>query len=510
MMDADVIIIGTGIGGGTLGRKLAESGVRVLFLEKGPAGYRAEQTPLDPMMFEPTGRQVRGFWPAPVEAQIDGHDSTFFAPLGSGVGGSSVFYAATLERPERHDLQSTPDRPHPTEGWPVSFDTLAPHFDEAERLYRICGTPDPLSQEPQPNLIAPPDLSDADKSFMASLQSNGLHPYRAHSAITYLDGCRTCLGHKCPKPCKMDGRSAGIEPALRTGNAQLIARCDVQTIVPEQAGSYRVETLQGGAIKSFRAKRVVLAAGAFGTPRLFLRSKLPDASGLAGRNLMFHLNEMIALWPKQKVGGGASKAISLRDLYHLENQRFGTVQSMGIDIRYGEIVHFLSGMLARSRFKSLPGLGLLTRAAAGIASKLFGQAHVFVGLLEDLPYPENRVLPKDGDTLAFQYTLHPELRSRRKAFRRHLRRAFKGHRKWFLTLQPELNFGHPCGTMRMGDDPTSSVVGPTGQCHGMPGLWVADASVFPTSMGVNPSLTIAALALHVAEDILADLKAQER
>ena len=118
--DWDVIIIGTGIGGGTIGRALAEGGLKVLFVEQGPAGYRAEQTPLDLEMADPVARALRGFWPKPVTARVGGVDLRFFAPLGAGVGGSSAFYAATLERPEPHDLDDSDAIAHPTGGWPVS------------------------------------------------------------------------------------------------------------------------------------------------------------------------------------------------------------------------------------------------------------------------------------------------------------------------------------------------------------------------------------------------------
>jgi choline dehydrogenase-like flavoprotein len=505
----DVIVIGTGIGGGTLGRALAEAGKRVLFLEKGPAGPRREETPLDPAMFEPTGRAVRGFWPAPVRARVDGREQRFFAPLGAGVGGSSVFYAATLERPERHDIEDSPARPHPTGGWALSYDGLLPQFDAAERLYRVCGTPDPLSSEPAGPLRPPPPLSPTDARFHADLTASGLHPYRQHSAIAYLDGCASCLGRKCPRPCKMDGRSAGVEPALATGRAALIDRAEVTGLSHDGDRITGVTFARDGETVTCQAAHVVLSAGALSSPRLWMASDLPDASGLVGRNLMFHLNEMVALWPRGRSGGtgapaGASKALSLRDLYHLDGQRFGTVQAMGIDIGYGEIVHYLGLQVARGPLARMPGKGLALRAAAALGARLFGTAHVFVGLLEDLPYAENRVLPGPG--IAIDYTIHPELRTRRSAFRRALRRAFRGHRKWFLNFQPELNFGHPCGTLRLGDDPARSVVTPEGRAHGLENLWVADASVFPTSMGVNPSLTIAALALRTGDALIARLE----
>ena len=101
----DVIVIGAGMGGGIATRVLAEAGLRVLVLEKGRAGYRAERTSITANALDPVARSVRSLWPGQIKARIDGRDSTFFGPIGAGIGGSSVFYAATLERPERQVFQ---------------------------------------------------------------------------------------------------------------------------------------------------------------------------------------------------------------------------------------------------------------------------------------------------------------------------------------------------------------------------------------------------------------------
>ena len=505
--DWDFVVIGTGIGGGTVGRVLAEGGLRVLFIEKGPSGHRSERQALHSEVFTPEARSLRGFWPSPITAKIDGRDSEFFAPLGAGVGGSSAFYAATLERPERHDID---DHPHAT--WPVTFDEMQPWYAQAEAMYHVCGAPDPLSPEPQIPLAKAPELDEGDAALMGEMEAGGLHPYRLHSAIRYVDGCHGCLGSKCPKPCKMDGRSAGVEPALESGNAALLDRTEVVALRRDGEDVNTLILLRDGIEYELTAERVVLAGGALGSAQLLLKSDengLANSSGLVGRNLMFHLNEMFALWPKSKAtGDGTSKTISLRDLYHKKEQRFGTVQSMGIAAGYGEILHYLRLMLARSAFRKLPFSNDLLRIPAGIAVNLLGNAKVFVGLLEDFGYEENRVRfnPERPEILHIEYTIAPELKQRRKAFRKAIRRAFRKHRKLFLSMQPELNFGHPCGTLRFGDDPKTSVLDRNCKAHDLNNLWVVDSSFMPTSFGVNPSLTIAANALRVGTHILQEVR----
>ena len=513
----DVIVIGTGMGGGLIGRRLAERGLKVLFVEKGPQGYRSERQGLNPEMFDPTARQLRGYWPGPIRARINGRASEFFGPIGAGVGGSSVFYAATLERPERHDLEATETRPHPTGGWPVGFDAMRDCYAEAEDLLHICGDPDPLSPEQETPLRPAPPLSAPDAALMQSLRAVGLHPYRLHAAIRHVPGCHGCLGVKCPKSCKMDGRSAGVEPALATGNAALLDCAEVRRLCGTSQTITHIEVTRDGETFTLTAPQIVLAAGALGSPRLLLASAsevwpegCANGSGLVGRNLMFHLNEIFALWPPRGTpDSGPSKAISLRDFYHSDGQRFGTVQSMGIAAGYGEIVHTLNGMFDRSALRHLRPLRHLTRLPAALAARILGRAQVFVGLMEDLGYSENLVTydRTAPDAIDITYTLHPELLNRRRAFRRAIRAGLRGHRRLFLTHTPELNFGHPCGTLRFGTDPGSSVLDPECRAHGLDNLYVVDASFMPSSMGVNPSLTIAANALRVAEVIARRRKA---
>lgn len=506
----DVIVIGTGIGGGTIGRRLAEKGLSVLFLEKGHSASCTEENGMNgDSINDPSARMLRGEWPDRICARIEGRESQPYAPIGAGVGGSSIFYAATLERPEAHDFDHSAERPHPTGGWPVSYGDMLPYYDEAETLYHVRGEADPLTDHPATRLGAPLPISQGDARMMDRMRAGGLHPYQLHSALRYLDDCRLCFGRKCPRDCKMDARSAGVEPALKTGRAALLDRCEVTELIGNPDRITQVVARRGDENLTFSAAHVVLAAGALSSPRLLLNSRAEhwpqgcgNGSDLVGRNLMFHFNEIFALWPKRgEAFTESAKSIGFRDLYFAEGQRFGMVQSMGLNVGQGDILHYLRMRLARSRLHGLPGAHQLARIPAVIAAQMLGQAKVFVGLLEDLPYAENRVSPdpaRPGGIL-IDYRFAPELHERRQLFRSLIRSALKGQKSLFLTYDPEPNLGHPCGTLRMGSDPATSVLDPACRVHGLSNLWVVDASFMPTSMGVNPSLTIAANALRVAD-----------
>ncbi|NDU99480.1 GMC oxidoreductase [Pseudoroseicyclus tamaricis] len=503
----DVIVIGTGMGGGTAGRALAEAGMRVLFLERGRAGHRAEANGTAVDTADPFARALHGLWPEPAVLALDGVERPVNPVIGSTVGGSSVFYAATLERPERHDLEPTDAMPHPTGGWPIGWDEMRPWFDAAEALYEVRGEADPLGREPQPALLPAGEPEAGDAAILAALRKAGRHPYQLHSAIRGEPGCLGCVGTKCPRPCKRDGRSAGVEPALATGRAELWDEAEVLRLKEDGGRITGVTLRRHGEMREVSAPRVLLAAGALNSPRLLLASAseawpegLGNRSGLVGRGLMFHFNELFALFPGRAARGtGAAKAVGLRDFYAAGGERLGMVQALGVEADFGAILHAL-----RERLAGVPaGRSRLAQEAArlpaAVALRLLGSAKIFVGLLEDLPYDENRVLTGADGHMRIEYRITDELRARRRRFRRLIRGI--GRPVMMLSPTPEPNLGHPCGTLRFGEDPARAVVAADGRVHGLENLWVLDSSIFPTSMGVNPSLTIAAHALRVADSI---------
>ncbi len=507
-IDVDVIVIGSGIGGGTCARRLTEAGCKVLVLESGPEGEAGAAHHLS-HADTPEARLRDGTWPDPVHGEIDGRKSSFYAPLGAGLGGTSVFYAATFERPARHDIDALPDIAHPTGGWPVGWEELAPWYDEVQRLFHVHGEADPLDRRPSPHLRPPPPLTPYDKSLFDHLRGNGLNPYRLHSAVAYLPACEECFGRKCPRNCKMDGRSAGIIPALATGNLRLITGATVSRLITKADQVCAVEYSHGGRLHHARARHVVLAAGAYSSPGLLKASASEDwpqgignRHDLVGRKLMFHLSQKFVVWAGKSVVAKPVKSIAFRDLYLVDGERLGMVQSMGVNASYGEILHFLRQRARKSRIIH-EGL----RIPAKLIETFLGGGALFDGQMEDFPDPDNRLIfsAQAPRRIEFHYATAVEAQQRSKAFKKHIRRALRGKRFMFLTSLPEPNLGHPCGTLGMGDDAASSVTNGYGRIHGMRNLWVGDASVFPSAMAVNPSMTIAALALRQANHILHQL-----
>ena len=514
----DVIIVGAGLGGGLCGRALAEAGLSVLFVEKGSTGPRLAENGQECGYDDPFARQMFGCWPVPVESTVDGATSVGWGAQGVGVGGTSVFYAAAMEQPERHDMESVPDLPHPTGGWPVGYDEFAPWYDRARDVMAVNGSQDPLG-EPAAPLATPRPLAARDEALGQALERAGLHPYRAHLGIRQLEGCRECIGRKCPRDCKMDGRSAGVLPALATGRAAVLDGTDALSLQGDAGTVTHLRVRRDGVEHLLSARAFVLAGGSLSSPRLLLASSTdywPDGcgntSGLVGRGLMFHINERIAIWPPRNApvsSPGPLKTFSLRDLYRDGPDRMGLFQSLGLPADYGNILYVLRQRYQASPFRHLRIGHELLRLPALTAAKLLGDARVFAGIIEDLPDENNRVRhdPARPDTIIYEYRMSEELLARRLRFRKLLKRRLRGVRSLWLSHAPELNIAHPCGTLRFSDDPRRGVLDRDCKAHDLDNLFVADASFMPSSTGVNPGMTIVANALRVADAMARRLKA---
>lgn len=527
----DVAIVGTGMGGATSGYELARLGLRVLFIEKGHATSSAGQA--GAIDETPASRLAAGLWPDRLRASTSFGESEFFAPLGCGVGGSTLLYAAALERFAPSDFQpranhrAARDSSVP-ETWPVSYEEFAPYYERAEKLFRVRGTPDPLDTGSAGALLPPPALSARDEHLMRSFRSLGLHPYRVHVGCEFIPACDGCGSGPCLADCKSDAARICIRPAVREHGATVVDRCEVLRLEADQGNVRSIVCERDGRVTQIRAKVVVLAAGAYMTPKILLTSRskdwpmgLANASGLVGRNLMVHASDFFALAPLQRLPGeGPQKCLAFNDFYESDGEKLGTFQTTGMTLQLGQIMQYLRDAAEREpewwRKLATPRpvwyrkvTSPLVRLVAAGAYYLLGlkYASIWSTIVEDLPYLENRV-ELDSTTSAgirMHYRYPTELRRRTGMLRERLRKALAPHRLVRLSGDNNLNFGHPCGTCRFGNDPSSSVLDGFNRAHGLENLFVLDASFFPSSGGTNPSLTIAANALRVAPAIRAAL-----
>jgi choline dehydrogenase-like flavoprotein len=509
----DAIVIGTGMGGASLGWGLASRGWRVLFLERG----RLFDGPAEGTDDE---RLAQGLWPA----VLQGRTSFGRQPLdlGCGVGGSSLRYGGQLERFRPEDFQAEPVAGAPPRpDWPITYQDLLPHYREAEALFGVTGTPDPLGPvDLLQSLRPPPPLSAADAALMAHLEARGLHPYRAHLAEGGAAPCPVCLGSPCHHGIRRDAATVCVLPALRQHGAALATGCEVLSLAADRRRVESVLLRRHGEQIRLSAGVVVLAAGALMSPRLLLASAsrdwpqgLANDSGLVGRHLMFHASDFVALRPHRRGGaalateGRHDKALSFNDDYRVDGRSFGTWQSTGLTPGPGLALHFL-----RERSLAWPpavrrAMWPALRVGAGLPVPALRGGTVLASIVEDHPHAHNRVWwdPTAPGGLRFHYRYPSELRRRCGLMRGRLRKALgRGHWLWCLSGPNNLNFPHACGTCRSGSDPGRSVLDRDNRAHGLDNLYVVDAAFFPSSGGTNPALTIAANALRIASVLHAD------
>lgn len=519
----DAVIVGTGMGGGTLGLALARRGWQVLFLEKGVSNAPGAQDDVRGRLVDETfdrSHHVDG--PARHAALARGgrswdeiedvtKGSKRFVPfIGSGVGGSSALYGMVCER--LFDIDLTPRLAHPRatdaalpESWPITADELRPWYEQAERLYQVRGEPDPLRPGDNGGSLAPPPpLTPAGAELFEHFQREGLHPYHLHTACDGGERCASCQGFLCDRPCKRESGQTAVWPAIRDHGAALVSDCVAIRFDSDAKRVTKLLARHRGEEVSVQGRHYFLAAGALVSPLLLLGSRsrdwpqgLGNRFDLVGRHLMRHCIDLVMVKPKTPQSfGGRSKELSLNDFYLVEGEKLGTLQSFG----------------------SLPGIefflhqpGWLGRAARALAPalrwgwrKAIEPSVVLAAIMEDLPQADNRVLPSDSggvdrQRLRLRYQLSAGDQERLGKFRELVKSALVGYRPFALRLAEDNSaLGHVCGTCRFGNDVRSSVLDRFNRVHELDNLHVVDGSFFPTSGGINPSLTIAANALRVA------------
>jgi choline dehydrogenase-like flavoprotein len=525
----DVIVIGTGAGGATAGFNLARLGRSVLFVERGKLLHH-DPTVVRGVPFSwkdnPDTALAHGWWPRPIYyREEEGGAAVPTRPaIGSGAGGSTAQFGAVMDRFHPEDFTPRrffPDIPEASlpEAWPISYEEMVPFYDRAESLYRVRGTQDPVAS-PLSSLLEPPPASDRELAVFDALKGVGLNPYRIHSAVERVPGCVGCPGMLCPHACRNDAARICLYPALERYEAKILPTCRAIRLEEEGRVVKRVVCEWNQRRIALRARIFIVAANAFLTPALLQRSAneyfpngLANSSGLVGRNLMMHAANFLFVRlkrPPPELGFNLNHGLSLNDFYVHDGTKFGNIHAHTIVTR-DELMRFLvqyyvlrsvTGSGSRKWAAYLPGplLSMIT----SIGRSLCRSWMVFAAIVEDLPYPGNYVTAKAGSDEDIEYTYrYPDELRRRAQMMCDRFRSTVASLLDARPLQPigALNASHVCGTCRFGTDPQTSVLDRDNRAHDLDNLYVLDASFFPSSGGINPSLTIVANSLRATDKI---------
>ena len=518
----DVLIIGSGASGAAVAYSLAETKMRILCLEQGdwmkPTDFPSNGRDWEARRFgdfdlSPNRRQRASDYP------INDDDSIMKIANFNAVGGGTVMYTAHWPRMHPSDFRvKSLDRV--ADDWPIDYWALEPFFAENDRMMGVSGLAGDPGVPPRNPPMPPIPLGKTGTRYAQAMNKLGWHwwPSDTTVATTEYDGRAPCinLGHCTPGCAQGAKASTDITywpQAIRAG-VELRTRCRVREITTNQDGmATGAIYYDADGIEHFQpAEMVVLAANGVGTPRLLLNSAsarfpngLANSSDMVGRNLMLHPWPMVYGYVDETVDGGRAPMTSIwsKEFYETDPSR-GFVR--------GYTLQFSRG--------TGPANEAITSAAAGRLP--WGKDHhrvyrelldhrLLIGVAcEDLPEAHNRVtldpVLKDGNGIPapkISYTIseNTSLMMEHGIARAKEILTVAGARN-ISASRTLLNYpGHLLGTARMGDDPTRSVVNAWGRCHDVKNLFIVDGSIWVTSGGVNPTSTIPALALYIADAI---------
>ena len=512
----DLIVIGSGPGGASLAQRLAPTGKRILILERGDYLPREEKNWNAQAVFVDGAYQADETW-----TNADG--DRFSPALHYYVGGNSKVYGAALIRMRERDFGEVVHAGGVSPAWPVGYEAFEPYYTEAERLFHVHGArgEDPLepwSSAPYPH--APVAHEPAVAKLADELTGIGLKPFHLPLGIllderdgkaTPTSVCIKCSffdGFPCLLNGKADAQVICIDPMLAAhDNVTLLTGAYVSRLGTD-AGGRRVESVhvtRDGENEVYSADTVVVACGALSSALLLLRSAsaehpdgLGNRSGQLGRNYMRHNMSVLMAIMKEPNDTVFQKTLAFSDFYFGADDwdyPLGLVQMCATSH-----ADQIKGEALPAWLEWLPGMPFDVMARHSVDFWL--QA-------EDLPHPDNRVYYKDG-------MVHLDLVETNPQALQHLKRKLKevlnaaGHAPVMversLYLGKDIPLGgtaHQAGTARFGSDPATSVLDLDCKAHDLDNLYVVDASFFPSIGAVNPTLTIIANALRVA-DIMKD------
>lgn len=508
----DIIIIGTGPGGGTLAYKLAPSGKKILLLERGGYLPREKDNWSSKTVFIDNKYKAKETW-------YDKHGSPFHPGIHYNVGGNSKVYGAALLRMRAQDFGEVKHHGGISPEWPIRYEDLEPYYTQAEHLYYVHGNRGEDPTEPQagapykyPALTHEPRIQELHEDW----QKMGYRPFHLpvgvirdeeHPERGACIRCNTCDGFPCLINAKADSQVVCVDPALKYPNVSLVTGALVIRLETSPSGREvtGVVVERNGLMETHRADIVVVSCGAINSAALLLKSGndkhpngLANSSGQVGRNYMCHNNSAMLAISKRPNPTVFQKTIGLNDFYHA---------SAEWDYPMGHI-----SMIGKQDLDSLRA-GAPAFAPDLALDVVAKHSLDFWMTSEDLPDPNNRVLVgKDGGiTLAYtenNLEAHRRLAAKLKSMLNHL-----GCEEHLLPTHlylgkkiPIAGTAHQCGTVRFGSDPMTSVLDVNCKAHDLDNLYVVDASFFRSSSAVNPSLTIIANALRVGEHLLERLK----
>lgn len=497
VIDAEILVVGTGMGAGAAGYRLAQAGHKVLFIERG-----FSQKDLDPNL---SGQYTEVFFNNKTANEREtllqkSGRSTYKVNgktpvLGGGLGGSSAVYGAGLLRFHQSDFQS----------WPFSYKDLLKYYNICDELFQPKGTQDPLGDERI--LGAPIEMSNSGKEIFQYLIDQQLHPYRTPIGYKAIKDCQECFGWFCAKDCKQTSGNVFINKAVEEYGSQVKYQTKVESLIMENSRCVGVQCSTPSGQVKIKAQYVFLGAGALITPTILLQSKseaFPQGIGnkndLVGRYLMRHLIDFFYVkTPSTDFVGKKLTEISLSDYYLDANDGWGIINIVG-GIMSPETV---SEVFAEQNVPNFPLLGKLIKPIIkNVFSYLTDNRILVTTIMEDEASFNNRILPDSSiENVSMEYKISQRDKKRLKAFRKELKHKLKGLPTNLLKVaEQNTMISHACGTCRMGNDPNKSVVDANGRIHSTDNVYVVDASIFPTSGAANPSLTIAACGLKIADE----------
>ena len=501
----DVIIIGTGAGGGTLAERLAPTGKKILLLERGTFVPREKDNWSTQAVFLDQKYTTQENW-------FDKKGKAFRPGMHYYVGGNTKFYGAALLRMRESDFGEVQHFGGTSPAWPINYADLEPYYTQAEKMYHVHGLrgsdpTEPWASAPYP--LAPLTHEPRIQELNDDLIKLGLSPFplpigarlgeNPGDAPAVLDRYD---GFPDPSEVKADAHVVGIKPALQHPNVTLLTEAYVERLNTNASGNEVKEIIvtKGGETLTFSANIVIVACGAINSAALLLRSAndqhpngLANRSDVVGRHYMCHNNSALLAISKKPNPSIFGKTLAINDFYHHNDKSelpLGHIQMLGKSDPL---------MFREDAPGFTPGMALDYIAKHSLD---------FWMTSEDLPDPNNRVMVDKEGHIHLHYTennleAHQRLYKKLVWILEHVgcETHLLPNHLYLGKKIPLAGVAHQCGTVRFGKDPNTSALNDLCQAHDVQNLYVVDGSFFPSSSAVNPALTIIAQALRVSDHL---------